>query len=134
MFVDASAIAAILTAEPETDTLADLLDAARSPITSPVAVFEAVQGLRRKRHASVAEAQDDVMEFLRVAGVRMVSVGPREVETALDAFGRYGKGSEHPAQLNLADCFAYAVARNFRAPLLFKGEGFSKTDIRPAGN
>jgi ribonuclease VapC len=132
MFVDASAIVAILTAEQDADTLADLLDAARSPITSPIAVFEAVLGLRRKRHASVAEALEDVMEFLRLAGVREVSIGPREAETALDAFARYGKGSGHPAQLNLGDCFSYAVARNYRTPLLFKGDDLSKTDIRPA--
>jgi ribonuclease VapC len=132
MFIDASAIVAILTAEQEADTLADILDAARAPITSPIAIFEAVLGLRRKRHASVAEAQEDVLEFLRVAGVRTVSLGPREAETALDAFGRYGKGGGHPAQLNLGDCFAYAAARNYRTPLLFKGEDLSKTDIRPA--
>jgi uncharacterized protein with PIN domain len=44
MFVDASAIVAILTREPEADALADLLDAAGSPITSPIAVFEAALG------------------------------------------------------------------------------------------
>src|SRR6266851_4401868 len=37
MFVDASAIVAILTREPEADSLADLLEAAPSPITSPIA-------------------------------------------------------------------------------------------------
>jgi uncharacterized protein with PIN domain len=35
----------------------------------------------------------------------------------------------HPAQLNLGDCFAYAVAKNHRTALLFKGEDFDKTDI-----
>ena len=33
MFVDVSAIVAILTREPDADDLADALDAARSPIT-----------------------------------------------------------------------------------------------------
>jgi ribonuclease VapC len=132
MFVDASAIVAILTAEPEADSLADLLDTARSPITSSVAVFEAVLGLRRERHASVAEAQEDVLEFLGAAGVRAVSISLRDTETALDAFARYGKGSGHPAQLNLGDCFAYAAAKNYHTTLLFKGEDFSKTDIRSA--
>jgi ribonuclease VapC len=132
MFVDASAIVAILTQEPEADMLADVLDAARSPITSPLAVFEATLGLCRKRHASVAEAQEDVLEFLRAAGVRTVSITEKEAESALVAFARYGKGCAHPAQLNLGDCFAYAVARSFGTALLFKGDDFSKTDIRPA--
>lgn len=132
MFVDASAIVAILTREPEADALADALETARAPITSAVAVFEAALGVRRKRHASVAEAQADVTEFLTTAGVRTVSVAGKEAEAALEAFARYGKGGGHPAQLNLGDCFAYAVARTYRTPLLFKGEDFDKTDIEPA--
>jgi ribonuclease VapC len=67
-----------------------------------------------------------------VAGVRTVSVTERETETALAAFSRYGKGRGHPAQLNLGDCFAYALAKNHRAALLFKGEDFDKTDIAAA--
>ena len=132
MFVDASAIVAILTREPDADALADILDGARSPITSPIAVFEATLGLCRKRHASVEEAEADVREFLAAAGVRSVAITSKEGETALAAFARYGKGRGHPAQLNLGDCFAYAVARNYRGPLLFKGDDFSKTDIDPA--
>ena len=132
MFVDASAIVAILTGEPEADTLADILDAARLPITSAVAVFEAVLGICRKRHASVAEAQDDVREFLETAGIQTVSITDREADGALEAFARYGMGRGHPAQLNMGDCFAYATAKNYRASLLFKGEDFTKTDIRPA--
>lgn len=132
MFVDASAIVAILTGEPEADTLADALDAARFPITSAIAVFEAVLGLCRKRHASVAEAEDDVREFLEIASIRTVSIADREAGAALDAFARYGKGGGHPAQLNMGDCFAYAAAKNNCAPLLFKGDDFTKTDIEPA--
>jgi ribonuclease VapC len=132
MFVDASAIVAILTREPEADGLADVLENARSPITSPIATFEAVLGVCRKLHASVEEAEEDVREFLGVAGVRTVSVTERETETALAAFSRYGKGRGHPAQLNLGDCFAYATAKNHRVALLFKGEDFDKTDIAPA--
>ena len=129
MFVDASALVAILTREPEADALADVLERARSPITSPIAIFEAVLGICRKRHASVEEAEEDVSGFLSVAGVRTVSITEREAETALAAFSRYGKGRGHPAQLNLGDCFAYAVAKNHRTTLLFKGEDFDKTDI-----
>ena len=132
MFVDASAIVAILTREADADELADALEAARSPITSPIAVFEGTLGVCRKRHASVAEAQEDVSEFLGTAAVHTVSITGTEAEAALDAFSRYGKGRGHPAQLNLGDCFAYAVAKIYRTTLLFKGEDFDKTDIRSA--
>ncbi|HST74724.1 MAG TPA: type II toxin-antitoxin system VapC family toxin [Acetobacteraceae bacterium] len=134
MFVDASAIIAILTGEPEADALADRLDEARAPITSPVAVFEAALGLSRKRHASVAEAVADVRELLAAAGIRVIPLTDREAETALDASARYGKGRGHPARLNMGDCFAYAMAKNHRVPLLFKGDDFSKTDIPSASS
>ncbi len=39
MFVDAAAVVAILTRELEADALADVLDNALSPITSPIAIF-----------------------------------------------------------------------------------------------
>ncbi len=56
----------------------------------------------------------DVREFLELARVELVPVTAKEAETALAAFARYGKGRGHPGQLNLGDCFAYAVARNYR--------------------
>ncbi len=132
MFVDASAIIAILARESDADELADALDGARSPITSPVAVFEAALGVCRKRHASVGEARDDVLELLETGGIRTVSINGQEAQAALDAFSRYGKGRGHPAQLNLGDCFAYAMAKTNRTALLFKGEDFDKTDILSA--
>ena len=132
MFVDASAIVAILTREPDADALADVLGRAGAPITSAIAVFEAVLGICRKRHASVTEAQGDVSAFLDTAGIGIVPITEQEAVTALDAFSRYGKGRGHPAQLNLGDCFAYAMAKNYRTSLLFKGEDFDKTDIQRA--
>jgi ribonuclease VapC len=130
MFVDASAIVAMLTREPEADALADALEGAVSPITSPIAVFESALGICRKRHASIAEAEADVREFLEAAAIRMVPITDREAGAALDAFARYGKGRGHPAQLNLGDCFAYAVAKSHGTALLFKGDDFDQTDIR----
>jgi ribonuclease VapC len=132
MFVDASAIVAILTRESEADNLADTIEKARTPITSPIAIFEATLGVCRKRHASVEEAEQDVGEFLELAGVRIEPITDKEARTALAAFSRYGKGRGHPAQLNLGDCFAYAMAKNARTGLLFKSEDFDKTDILSA--
>jgi len=62
------------------------------------------------------------------------SVAPDDhtVATAFNAFVTYGKGSGHPAGLNFGDVFSYALAKTRHLPLLFKGEDFSKTDIRPA--
>jgi ribonuclease VapC len=70
----------------------DLLETARSPITSPIAIFEAALGICRKRHASVDEAAQDFGEFLEIAGVRTAPITDNEAHTALAAFSRYGKG------------------------------------------
>ncbi|WP_428491216.1 type II toxin-antitoxin system VapC family toxin [Rhodopila sp.] len=129
MFVDASAIVAILTQEPEAEALIDRLERAVGPISSVIAVFEAALGLCRKSHVSVEEAEADVDEFLGSARVTLVPVGAGEATTALAAFSRYGKGRGHPARLNMGDCFAYAVAKGHRVPLLYTGDEFSKTDI-----
>jgi ribonuclease VapC len=37
--------------------VANVLEVAHAPITSPIALFEAVLGICRKRHASVEEAE-----------------------------------------------------------------------------
>ncbi len=50
---------------------------------------------------------------------------------AINAFRSFGKG-RHQAGLNIGDCFAYALARATGLPLLFKGNDFTRTDIRPS--
>jgi ribonuclease VapC len=54
------------------------------------------------------------------------------IDEVLKAYQRYGKGTGHRARLNFGDCFSYAFAKRLKAPLLFKGEDFSKTDIEAA--
>ena len=55
-----------------------------------------------------------------------------QAQIARQAYRDYGKGSGHRAQLNFGDCFSYALARVKREPLLFKGDDFVHTDVRPA--
>lgn len=129
IFVDASAIVAILTLEADATRLVDQLEEYDRRLTSAIAIFEATLGICRKRHTSVQEAFAVVQEFLRVANVETLPIGAGDARGALDAHARYGKGRGHPAQLNLGDCFAYAVAASRSAKLLFTGEDFDKTDI-----
>ena len=133
MFVDASAIVAIVMREPDGERLAGLLEAADRPTTSAIAVFEAALAIRRILRVSVAIANDRVERFLAAAGIRSVAIAPEDASIALDAFARYGEGQGHPAQLNMGDCFAYALAKQHRVPLLFKGDDFGKTDIPTVG-
>ena len=130
--VDASAIVAILTGEPERDALTDALERASEITTSPLAIYEATLGLVRILRRSVEDAEADVTEFLRLARVAVQPIQPETVHVALEAFARYGKGRGHPARLNLGDCFIYAQTKVGGASLLYKGEDFSKTDIESA--
>lgn len=132
MFIDASAIVAVLNGEAEAAVFADALERSDVRVTSPIAIFEATLGLCRVRHATVEQAAADVAEFLKVADIQCLPITELEARTALVAFERYGKGRGHPARLNLGDCFAYAMARRAGLSLLFKGDDFTKTDIEPA--
>ena len=49
-------------------------------------------------------------------------------EEAVVCWRRFGKG-RHPAGLNYADTFSYALARRLGHPLLFVGGDFSPTDL-----
>lgn len=129
MFVDASAIVAILTQENGFESLVAALEGATTRHTSAVAIFEAALGVRRKRRCDVTQAEQVVMRFLAALRVEVASIAGAEASRALDAFSRFGKGTGHPAQLNMGDCFAYAVARSLGAPMLFVGEDFARTDV-----
>jgi ribonuclease VapC len=52
------------------------------------------------------------MEFLGLARVDLMAIELSAAHGALDAFAHYGRGTQHPAQLNLGDCFAYAQAKS----------------------
>ena len=73
------------------------------------------------------ERQRDV--FFRRAGIIVEPFTVEQAHIARQAFHDFGKG-RHEAGLNFGDCFAYALARVTDEPLLFKGEDFTKTDIR----
>lgn len=131
MFVDASALVAILTAAPERSVLLGRLDGVETTLISSIAVFETVAAVARKKVMSLADAEAEVEAFIRVAGLRVVPITELESRAALAAHARYGKG-RHPARLNLGDCFAYACARVHGVPLLYVGDDFPQTDIRSA--
>lgn len=131
MFIDASAIVAILAREADADELVARLEAAPRRLTSALAIYEATLAVSRLRALKIAEARELVLRFLATTTVELVEIGEREAALALGAFDRFGKG-RHPAALNLGDCFAYACAQAQFEPLLFKGADFSQTDIPAA--
>ena len=128
MFVDASALVAIIAGESDGPALAGTLDAAERRYTSPLALYETTLALLRIRDTSVNEATALLDNFMMRSRINIVAVGPEIGRMAIDAFARFGRG-KHPARLNMGDCFAYACARSLGVPLLCKGDDFSQTDL-----
>ena len=130
MFVDASAIVAILTDEAEAESLAGLLEGAAEPITSPIAVWEAAASISRKTGRKAEAELPDVLALLDLADVSVAPIDMAVTAQAISAFDRYGRRSGHKADLNMGDCFAYAFAKHRNVVLLYKGKDFGLTDVR----
>ena len=129
MIVDASAILAIILDEPEGQAFEDLLIAdRRRPSMSPVNFLEAaacIDALQSDHKSGRFDA------LLATLDIELATVTPEQALLAREAYQKFGKGN-HPAKLNLGDCFAYALAKARREPLLFKGNDFRMTDIEAA--
>ena len=65
-------------------------------------------------------------------GIRIEAFDAAQARAAAQAYRDYGRGSGHPARLNLGDTYSYALAQVAVEPLLFLGDDFTHTDIRPA--
>ena len=132
MMVDASVLVAILLKENDAEGFAGAIGNAKVVYTTPIAVFETCAALMRERKVSAEDATLLVGELLSTAMIEVVTITDLIAEAAVRVFGRYGKGTKHPARLNMGDCFSYACAHAWRSSLLFKGSDFEKTDIRKA--
>ena len=127
LFVDASAIIAILAGEPDREQLVARL-VGEELLWSPLSQWEAIVGLAKAVRVDLDEALRRVFAFGEDWRIRMVAIGENEGGIALQAHSLYGKGN-HPAALNFGDCFAYACASANNARLLYKGNDFSQTRL-----
>jgi ribonuclease VapC len=125
--VDASALLAIAFEEFDARLYADALGQADAAYIAPANYLET--GILLTRRGYVADRRE-LNTWLAEAGVT-VRDDLALAGGSLDAYLRFGKGF-HPARLNLADCFAYALAKQLDVPLLYKGDDFAQTDIRSA--
>ena len=129
MIVDTSAIMAILRAESDAGGFAKAIERARNRRLSAANYVEAAVIIDGSRDAIASRRFD---EFLWEASLVIEPVTEEQALIAREAYRDFGKGSGHPARLNFGDCFAYALAKATREPLLFKGDDFKHTDLTPA--
>ncbi|SRR5579871_6464622 len=122
--VDTSVLVAILREE---DDAADWIEALDWTSKSQMSVVSYVE-TNMVIHGRARDTTDDVTKLIEALRIEVTQVSFEQGEAAVEAFLRYGKG-RHPAGLNLADCFSYALAKTQKAPLLFKGNDFAMTDL-----
>ncbi|HEV2854651.1 MAG TPA: type II toxin-antitoxin system VapC family toxin [Thermoanaerobaculia bacterium] len=126
MVLDTSAILAILLNEPEIDAFSAAIERDPVRLLSAASLVEASLVVE-SRHGEAGEQELDLL--LQTVGIEIVPFDARQAGMARHAFRTFGKG-RHAAALNLGDCFSYALAQVTGEPLLFKGNDFSRTDVR----
>jgi ribonuclease VapC len=130
MIVDSSALVAVLKKEPDWLALLKTIESAGSVRLSAASYLETAIVLDKERDPVLSAGLEDL---IAEAEIVIEPVTPEQARIARAAYRDYGKGSGHRANLNFGDCFSYALARVQREPILFKGDDFIHTDLRPAG-
>jgi len=126
VIIDTSVLVALVLEEPDAAAFARVI------VAHPVRRMSAASYVEL---AAVVDGRGDpalsgvLGTTLRASGIEIVPFTPEQARIARVAYRQFGRGSGHPARLNMGDCFAYALARDLGEPLLFKGGDFALTDI-----
>jgi ribonuclease VapC len=129
MILDTSALIAILRYEAEAPEFARIIESASQPRISAVSYVEAGAVIDGSKDPIASRRFDELIE---AAQITIEPVTEAQARIARQAYRDFGKTSGHPAKLNFGDCFSYALAKSKGEPLLFKGQDFSRTDVRSA--
>ena len=124
MVIDTSAVVAVLLNEANAPRITQAMETGSPRLFSAANLLEAIVIESRKGENGGREL--DLLIYR--ADIEIVPLDQDQAEIARIAWRRFGKG-RHPAALNYGDCFAYALARSRRLPLLYQGDDFSQTDI-----
>jgi ribonuclease VapC len=129
MIVDSSAIIALLKREPEWREFSKALDMSAFSRISAAIYLESSIVVDGWKDPVLSRQLDELIERFNIT---IEPVTAEQARIARQAYRDFGKGSGHAANLNFGDCFSYALAREKREPILFKGEDFGFTDLRAA--
>jgi Uncharacterized protein conserved in bacteria len=133
VIIDTSVLVAILREEPDARAYLEAIRATMPRRISAGTYLELGIVIDGPGDPIASRRLDDVLARMSIV-IEPVTVAQARI--ARDAYRDFGKGSGHSAGLNFGDCFAYALAREYNEPLLFKGDDFRHTDIpfvgRPA--
>ena len=125
MVVDASALVTILLREPEWNRFLSAILAAGGGVISPVNAWETYVRTADLRDET---GRPDAERLMIRLGVETIPADAEQTQIAIEAGARFGRSI-----LNMGDCFAYALAKTHGGgALLYKGDDFTRTDIRNA--
>ncbi|HEY4114559.1 MAG TPA: type II toxin-antitoxin system VapC family toxin [Rhizomicrobium sp.] len=131
--IDSSAIIAVRAEEPGWEILvARLSDESPTQRYISAATFLEAGTVIAGRSSNPEIAPKIMDDFLAKHSLEIVPVDAEQARIALQARIRLGRGFGHPAKLNFGDCFSYALAKTLKAPLLYVGDDFDKTDVKSA--
>jgi ribonuclease VapC len=120
--VDTSALMAIVLDEPAAAACQTTLENDSDTLVSAATLTEALIVSAGRQHGQQMVRLIDRLDW------QIVPVTEAAARRIAEHYQRWGKGF-HPAGLNFGDCFAYALAKKRRCPLLYVGGDFAKTDI-----
>ena len=123
--VDSSALLAVLQGEARAEECRDALEVNDPLLIAAPTLTEAIIV------AAGRELSGQLAELLDALPLTVVALTEERALAAGRDYIRWGKGF-HRAKLNFGDSFAYALAKEHDCPLLFVGDDFARTDVKPA--
>lgn len=130
MFIDSSAIVSALMNDDKSEALLASIDKCKTRfITSPLSIALSVAELSELKKSSVTALMPIVDEFHKELKAGQANITKEMAAYALGAYHQYGEISDHKAQLNMNQCFSYAVAKSYRMNILHSGNQFIHTDL-----
>lgn len=123
--VDASAIVALVLAEPLAEAIATHIEDAQHRILSAATFVELSIVVEARKGLAGLTLVDDIM---RDSEIEIVELDEDLARRAIKGWRRFGRG-KHPARLNFGDCFTYALAAETGYPILCTGNDFAQTDL-----
>ncbi len=126
MVIDTSALIAILLGEPDAEAFAVAIADDPKKLISAFSALEVSIVIEAKKGEAGGRELD---LLLHRSQIEIVAMDSEQAELARNAWRTFGKG-RHPAGLNIGDCCSYALSKSSDEPLLFKGDDFSKTDLK----
>ena len=126
MVIDTSVLIALALNEPTRDRLLIAMGTGSERVLSSVSLLETGIILRARFFERGTLLLNGLLDELISEVVAFDEV---QAKSAIVAFGRFGKGMGHRAQLNFGDCAVYALAASRRDAVLATGRDFAATDL-----